>query len=189
MPNEATNASGAESLLDRSKIADLPELEISRPTADDAAEVHDLIAACPPLDTNSLYANLIQCTHFADSCAVARSHGRVVGWISGHKPPGKPDTYFLWQVAVHPVARGTKLPKSMLADILSRPQQAGVSSMETSITPSNKASWALFRSVATWLGAPIRDEAWFEHGRHFAGRHETERLVTIGPFRAGTVAR
>lgn len=184
MPDEATTSGGTDTIPHRSQPADAGIIEISVPGPEDAADIHALIAACPPLDTNSLYANLIQTTHFAASCAVARLNGKVVGWISGHRPPGKDDIYFLWQVAVHPDARGMALPKRMLADILSRRAQAGVSRLQTSITRANEASWGLFRSVAGWLSAPLREEPWFDRDRHFGGHHDTEFLVTIGPFKA-----
>lgn len=181
MPNEATTIQDAEAVPDRSRAA---ALRITRPTPEDASAVHDLIAACPPLDGNSLYANLIQCSHFAATCAVARLDGRIVGWVSGHTPPGRDDTYFLWQVAIHPDMRGTGLGRRLLADILNRPETARARFLETSITKSNDASWGLFRSIAGWLKAPMRDAPWFDRDQHFAGRHDTEFLVTIGPFAA-----
>ncbi len=182
MPNEATATAGTDVVPDRSKAKRAPNLQIVPPVAEDAAEIHSLIAACPPLDGNSLYANLIQATHFAQSCAVARMDGRIVGWISGHLPPGREATFFLWQVAVHPDARGTGLARRMLAQILSRKQQSGVTWIETSITRENVSSWALFRSIASWLRAPLQETPWFDRERHFGGRHDTEHLVTIGPF-------
>lgn len=188
MPNEATSP-GAEITPDRSNTRAADRLQIALPGPEDAADIHALIAACPPLDRNSLYANLIQCTHFAGHAAVARLDGLAVGWISGHRPPGKDDTYFLWQVAVHGDARGRGLPRRMLAEILARPQQAGVQRIETSITRGNEASWRLFRSLAGWLGAPMREEPWFDRTRHFRDQHDTEFLVTIGPFGAGAAAR
>ncbi|MFN7054646.1 diaminobutyrate acetyltransferase [Hyphomonas sp.] len=182
MTYEAAESTGTDPVPDRSYPARTADVRISPPVAEDAAEIHDLIAACPPLDGNSLYANLIQCTHFAESCAVARSGGRVIGWISGHRPPAETGTYFLWQVAVHPDARGTGLARQMLAQILARPAQSGATCLQTSITCTNAASWALFRSISGWLKAPMRDEPWFHRERHFHGRHDTEFLVTIGPF-------
>lgn len=182
MPGDAATASAAESVPDRSQTTQTAEVQISVPAAEDAAEVHTLIAACPPLDGNSLYANLIQCTHFAQSCAVARSGGKVVGWISGHRLPDDNRTYFLWQVAVLPEARGTGLARRMLADILARTDQSGIEQLQTSITRTNEASWALFQSIAAWLSAPLREEPWFDRERHFRGRNDSEFLVTIGPF-------
>jgi len=157
-------------------------LVIGEPDREDGAAVHDLIAACPPLDTNSLYANLLQCSHFAGTCAIARMDGEVCGWVSGYIPPEQPDTYFLWQVAVHERARGRKLPVRMIRDILSRPACADLSRLQTTITPDNEASWGLFRSVARWLDADMSDVPHFERQRHFKGRHATEHMVTIGPL-------
>lgn len=182
MPNEATEQRGARDVLPRSRVELIADAEIAPPCAEDAAEIHGLIAACPPLDQNSLYANLIQSTHFAQSCALARVGGRIVGWISGHRPPERSGTYFLWQVAVHPDVRGAGLARHMLADILRRPVQADVCRIETSITPGNSASWALFGGIAKWLRAPMDSAPWFDCQRHFSGRHDTEHLVTIGPF-------
>ncbi len=158
-------------------------LVIGEPGSEDGAAVHDLIAACPPLDGNSLYANLLQCSHFAGTCAIARMRGEVCGWVSGYIPPGQPDTYFLWQVAVNETARGQKLPKRLIRDILDRPACADVTRLQTTITPDNQASWGLFRSVARWLEADLSHVPHFERDRHFAGRHDTEHLVTIAPFR------
>ncbi len=184
MSHETAEISGTDSVPDRSHTTWATDAHIAVPVAEDAAEVHTLIANCPPLDCNSLYANLIQCAHFAESCAVARADGKVVGWISGHRPPSATDTYFLWQVAVHPEARGQGLPRRMLKEILSRPAQADVRQIQTSITRANEASWALFRSVSAWLGAPLSEDIWFERDRHFGGRHASEFLVTIGPLPA-----
>ena len=144
--------------------------------------MHDLIAACPPLDTNSLYMNLIQTTHFADTCALAREDGDVIGWVSGHIPPREPDVFFLWQVAVGEKARGKKIPKRLVADIFSREACRNVKYLKTTITPDNEASWGLFRSIARWLGAPLNESEFFDKERHFKGRHDSEILVTIGPF-------
>jgi L-2,4-diaminobutyric acid acetyltransferase len=182
MPNDIAAQSEPEPIPDRSWPESKLSPEIRRPVAEDAADIHALIASCPPLDGNSLYANLIQATHFADTCAIARLDDKLVGWISGHSPPGRSETFFLWQVAVHPDARGLKLAQRMLADILGRPSMVGISVMETSITRGNESSWGLFRSLSRWLQAPMREALWFDRNRHFRGRHDSEFLVTIGPF-------
>jgi len=184
MPSEAAEVAGTELVLDRSNTKWASDVHIAPPAAEDAADIHALIAVCPPLDGNSLYANLIQCTHFAATCAVARMDAKVVGWISGHRPPAENNAYFLWQVAVHPEARGRGLPRRMLAQILARPEQVGTCHIQTSITRANEPSWSLFRSVAAWLKTPMREELWFDREQHFGGQHESEFLVTIGPFSA-----
>ncbi|MEM5516193.1 diaminobutyrate acetyltransferase [Henriciella sp. AS95] len=157
-------------------------IEISAPRSEDGAAVHDLIAACPPLDTNSLYMNLIQTTHFSDTCALARDDEDVIAWVSGHIPPSEPDVFFLWQVAVGEKARGQRIAKRLVADIFSRPACSSVRYLKTTITSDNEASWGLFRSIARWLDAPLQESEFFDKDRHFKGRHDSEILVTIGPF-------
>ncbi|MGB3627726.1 MAG: diaminobutyrate acetyltransferase [Henriciella sp.] len=163
-------------------------ITIAAPLSEDGAAVHDLIAACPPLDTNSLYMNLIQTTHFAQTCALARTGEEVIAWVSGHIPPQEPDVYFLWQVAVGEKARGQRIAKRLVADIFSRPELQAVKYLKTTITSDNDASWGLFRSIARWLDAPLNESPFFDEDRHFKGRHDSEILVTIGPFElpAGT---
>lgn len=185
MPDGAALEDDSEAIPDATTGSVSDTIRISAPTINDAAEIHALIAACPPLDTNSLYANLLQTAHFSESCAVARINGKMVGWVSGHLPPAKKETFFLWQVAVHPEARGQSLPRRMLADILSRPSQSHIRFIETSITQDNEASWGLFRSIARRLQSPLRETPWFDRHKHLAGKHDTEYLVTIGPFEAG----
>ena len=179
--------------IDRSKLqptsdsgeAEDPSIrtaEIRMPDTADGAAVHALIAACPPLDENSLYANLLQCSHFRQTCAAATLDGRLVGWVSGYVPPEEPDTYFLWQVAVDQGARGQKLPRRLVEDILARPSCREVKYIKTTITPDNDASWALFHSIARWLAAPLNKAPHFDRVTHFKGQHDSEVMVTIGPF-------
>lgn len=157
-------------------------ITIEAPQSEDGAAVHDLIAACPPLDTNSLYMNLIQTTHFPETCALAREDGDIIAWVSGHIPPQEPDVFFLWQVAVGEKARGKGIAKRLVADIFSRTACKDVRYLKTTITPDNDASWGLFRSIARWLDAPLKDTPFFDKDTHFKGRHDSEILVTIGPF-------
>ncbi len=157
-------------------------LEFSSPTADDGLAVHRLIAACPPLDQNSVYCNLLQCTHFADTCVAVKRGAQLVGWISAYRPPQEPDVLFVWQVAVGESARGLGLAGQMIDHLLQRPACEGVTKIKTTITPDNGASWGLFKGVARRLSGPLNDAPWFLKGDHFPPGHETEHLVVIGPF-------
>lgn len=152
------------------------------PTAADGPTVHELIANCPPLDTNSLYCNLLQCAHFGDTCIVAELNGRMVGWISAYRPPVSTDRLFIWQVAVHPSARGLKLAARMLEALLERPTCAGVNGILTTITEANSASWALFESFARRHAAVLSSGPFFDKDIHFLGQHDSETLVSIAPL-------
>lgn len=153
-----------------------------RPVATDGPAISGLIAACPPLDPNSAYCNLLQCTDFADSCIVAERGGEIVGWVSGYRLPAAPETFFVWQVAVSSAARGQRLAGRMIEALLARPQQAGVTHVTTTVTDDNRASWALFEGLARRWDVPLVKSARFESEAHFAGVHATERQACIGPL-------
>ena len=152
------------------------------PSIEDGPAVTGLIRDCPPLDTNSAYCNLLQCTHFADTCIIAECDGDIAGWISAYRPPSAPDRFFVWQVAVRESARGRGLAARMLDELLARPSARGVSHLITTVTPGNDASWRLFHAVARRRGAPLVKKPLFERDAHFAGAHETEWQAEIGPF-------
>ena len=154
-------------------------LRFRKPTKEDGAAVWRLVGQCPPLDCNSMYMNVVQCDHFADTCILAERDGRVVGWISGHIRPDAPDTLFVWQVAVHESARGLGLGKRMLSNRVARSECADVRQMETTITRSNRASWALFQGFARAMGGEISDAPHYERDAHLGGKHATEYLVSI----------
>lgn len=157
-------------------------LTIRKPTAEDGVAAHRLIADCPPLDANSLYCNLLQCTHFADSCAVAEVEGAFIGFLSGYRLPHASDILFVWQVAVGDAARGTGVAGQMLQHILRRPENVGVGYIHTTITRANASSWAFFRKFAKSLDAQYAEEKYFDQDVHLAGGHASEFLLKIGPF-------
>src|SRR6056297_351369 len=85
------------------------EVVLRIPSAVDGPALHELIAACPPLDQNSRYCNLLQVSYFARTAVVAELDGEIVGSITGFIKPDDPATLFIWQVAVHERARGRAL--------------------------------------------------------------------------------
>lgn len=157
-------------------------LNIRRPKDADGAEIWRLVSDSGALDENSMYCNLLQCTHFASTCAVAELDGEIVGWVSGYIPPEHPDTLFIWQVCVSSKARGRGLAKRLISAVLRRKVCANVARIHTTITDDNEASWALFGSMARELETEMNRSEHFEEEVHFDGAHETEHLVSIGPF-------
>lgn len=157
-------------------------VRIRRPTADDGAAVWRLIGRCPPLDSNSLYCNLLQCTDFADTSLLAERDGQLLAWVSAYRPPRAPDTLFVWQVAVDSAARGAGLGRRLVVRALTPASGGPVRFLKTTVTPANKASLAMFRRVAEDLGAPFDSHPHFDRIRHFGDTHDTELLLTIGPI-------
>ncbi|MCC1493077.1 diaminobutyrate acetyltransferase [Cognatishimia sp. F0-27] len=152
---------------------------LRKPTATDGAAIWELIRSCKPLDENSMYCNVIQCDHFADTCVVAELEGKAVGWISAYVMPNDPETLFVWQVAVAEDARGLGLGGRMLQEILGRKACDGVQRIQTTITSDNDASWALFRKFGKLQGSQLDAEPYYKQAAHFQKRHKTENLVTI----------
>ena len=158
------------------------DITFRKPESQDGSRVHKLISECKPLDENSVYCNLLQCTHFADTSVAAEMDGDLVGFISGYIPPKQQNALFVWQVAVHEKARGKGLAKRMLAELIEREESADVQFIETTITPDNEASWGMFRSFAYQRSMPTEEFILFDSRIHFAGEHNDEYLLRIGPF-------
>ncbi|HLV77743.1 MAG TPA: diaminobutyrate acetyltransferase [Marinobacter sp.] len=165
-----------------SEGSNTPAIALREPVTEDGYRLHQLVAECPPLDPNSIYCNLLQCSHFASTGVAAEKDGDLVGFISGYIPPQQPETVFVWQVAVHEKGRGQGLAKRMLRAIVSRDACRAVTHLETTITQDNEASWALFRSFARDLGAELSYHEHFRREPHFGGKHDSEFLLRIGPF-------
>lgn len=161
-----------------------PSVTFRPPTKADGAAVHKLIDACKPLDLNSTYTYLLLCTHFAQTCVLAELDGEIVGFVSAYRKPEDETVLFVWQVAVGAAARGRGVAKRMLSEALERPSCEGVRYIETTIGPSNRASWALFESFAAQRGAACKRESIFQAEDFGEQEHEEEVLLRIGPFNA-----
>ena len=150
--------------------------------AADGPTLHQLVADCPPLDTNSLYCNLLQATHFGGTSMGAWSGRRLMGSITAYRLPDVPDTLFVWQVAVHPDARGCGLASQMLDELLATPGLNDIRYLHTTITPDNDASWALFRGWARRRHAETHSQVLFDRAQHLNDEHASEMLLAIGPL-------
>jgi len=165
-------------------VLSFPTVMLRRPTDGDGYNLHQLVARCQPLDTNSVYCNLLQCSDFADTAIAAENaQGELVGFISGYRPPSRPDTLFVWQVAVDSSMRGQGLALRMLLALTERvAREHGVRYMETTISPDNAASQALFKRAFDKLDADCTTRTLFSRAKHFAGQHQDEVLYRAGPF-------
>ncbi len=161
---------------------------LRQPTDRDGYSLNQLVSRCQPLDTNSVYCNLLQCTDFADtSIAAENASGELVGFISGYCPPARPDTLFVWQVAVDDRLRGQGLARRMLGVLFARVVgQCKVRFLETTISPDNLASQALFTGFFERLAMPCQSRTLFSGQQHFAGHSDDEVLYRAGPLPAGT---
>jgi L-2,4-diaminobutyric acid acetyltransferase len=151
---------------------------LKKPELHHGGAVAALIHRCPPLDRNSTYYYHIMCRDFAQTSCLALKQGEVLGYVSAFLRPESPDTLFVWQVAVDPQARGLGLAKSMLEEILHRPE-LNLKRLETTIGPANKASQRLFQSLAQKMGCPIRKSVFLSEEDFSEPGHESEDLYSI----------
>ena len=164
-------------------------ITLRRPSDTDGYALNELVARCQPLDTNSVYCNLLQCTDFVDTSIAAEHDGKLVGFISGYRPPARPDTLFVWQVAVDSSMRGQGLAMKMLMSLIERTASAGVRFLETTISPGNSASEALFAKAFRQLGVEPQTRVIFSRAKHFNGLHDDEVLYRAGPFAFATAQK
>ena len=155
-------------------------VKFRKPSLEDGPALHRLVKRCPPLDENSRYCNLLQVSHFADTGIIAERDGEMIGFITGYRIPGREDVLFVWQVAVGPEGRGAGVGQRMLAELVRR--VPGIRYMETTVTPDNDASAAMFEGFAEKHSAPVERTPYLSRDRHFDGEHDDEVLFRIGPF-------
>jgi L-2,4-diaminobutyric acid acetyltransferase len=160
-------------------------MQFGFPGTGDAPGIRQLIDRCKPLDVNSTYAYLLLCHHFADTCVVARRNGKIAGFVSAYRPPRSPETLFIWQVAVHPDARGQGLGERMITSLLKRDQMKGIRQIETTVSPSNRASRGMFAGLARRMGIDLREQVLFDEAAFGNETHETESLLKLGPITRG----
>jgi len=158
-------------------------IRFRRPQVGDAASVHALVESCKPLDLNSQYAYLLLCSHFAETCAVGEANGSLLGFLGGYLKPGDDSVLFVWQVAVNQRARGQGVGTSLLREVLDRPGCRSVRSIETTVTPSNQPSRALFHSFARARDADCVETPLFRREDFGSNGHEEEQLLRIGPLK------
>lgn len=166
------------------EVIDRLDASLRAPRLADGRAIWKLVSETPALDTNSPYAYLLVCSHFADTSVVALEGERLVGFLAGYRPPTGSDAIFVWQIGVAPEARGRGLGARMLDHVVEAPACRGIRYLEATITPSNAASRRLFSGFAARRRTGFREQPRFP-GEHFPGSaHEPEILVRVGPLRA-----
>jgi len=167
----------SEAMMDADGVGVRPVLE------DEGALLWELARDAKGIDLNSPYAYMMTCRNFSNTSVVAEVFGQPAGFITAHRVPSRPHVLFVWQVAVLPEFRGLGIASRMLEGLAELPVCSGVRKIETTVTPSIKASKALFSRFAKNRQAQLDiqsgfDAADFPEGETF----EAEQLFTIQPI-------
>lgn len=176
-------------------------LMIRPPREADAVDIWRLVQNCDELDSNSPYAYLLLCTHFADTSLVVRlgrptdlkersDQGALVGFVLGYRPPKDPDVLFVWQVGVDDAERGQGLGRQLLDTLVDRCRADwGAKFLEATVTPSNMASRMLFTKFARDRPAGMHESVAFSSSSfplEEGEPHEDEVCLRIGPIQRAT---
>ncbi len=133
------------------------------------------------LDVNSSYAYLLWCRDYRATSVVAEVDDAIAGFVTGYLRPEAPEVLFIWQVAVDESFRGRGIGVKMLDHLVCNAAEHGISTLETTVSPDNEASQAMFASLARRHGAEMNREQLFRPD-DFPGGHESEDLYRISPL-------
>ena len=86
---------------------------------------------------------------------------------------------FIWQVAVSNDYRGQGIALKMLMWLTNSPECSNVSNIETTVTPSNKASDSLFTAFADIQKTKIKKTPFLQSSHLGSIDHEEEILYKI----------
>lgn len=150
------------------------------PTAKDGAAIFAMMQPYKPkIGTNPLYTYLVQCEYFAGTCVAVEKDGELIAFTSAFIPPQKPDTLYIWEIAVKEGFHGHGLMDQMLRHLLAK---TGSRFLEATVNPSNTSSSARFRNLAQAMACPCDIKTLFPESYFAPLEHEDEVLYRIGPF-------
>lgn len=159
-----------------------PKDIVYRPaTPNDGREMWRFVNEAGVLELNQSYAYILICQHFGNTCLVAETDDKMVGFVLAYVPPRQPDTVFVWQIGVDRTVRGRGVGLHLLRHLLALDGCRNVHYLEASVTPSNKPSQNLFRAFARKWGVSCRKLPFFP-SEFFPEPHEPEFLYRIGPL-------
>jgi L-2,4-diaminobutyric acid acetyltransferase len=149
MKMSAAMIKDSEALLDKDGVAVRTALE------SDGALLWEIARDAKGIDLNSPYAYMMMCQNFSETSAVVEVYGQPAGFVTAYRLPKRPQVLFVWQIAVLPEFRGLGIGQRLLDGLVTLPGCTTVRTMETTVTPSNSASEALFRGFAKTHGAHL----------------------------------
>ncbi|KOR89273.1 diaminobutyrate acetyltransferase [Paenibacillus solani] len=154
-------------------------LQFRKPSAEDGSRVWRLIKETAVLDLNSSYCYIMLCDLFKETCAVAEQNGELVGFVSAFQPSERKNTLFIWQIAVAESERGQGVGLSLLKQLLEREENAGIRTIEATVSTSNIPSRSLFAHLAKDLGSSYEEGNGYSAHLFPGNAHEDENWIRI----------
>lgn len=153
------------------------------PERKDAAAIFEMMQPYRPyVGTSPVYTYLLICEHHAATSVVAQdARGQIVGFISAYRVPKRPDTLFIWEIAVREGYHGHQLCLRMMQTLCQRVNPAYI---EATVNPSNASSIRRFQQLADLYGCSYASQTLFPAGDFGTQAHEDEVLYRIGPIMA-----
>lgn len=111
---------------------------------DEFLKVYDFVSNSPPLEQYFQHFFKIMLRYFSSTCLVAEYQGKLIGWQMGFVSQKDSNTYFLWQIGVHPDMQGRGLGGLLLDAIENKAFEMGCTRIEVTIDPENIVSEKLF---------------------------------------------
>ncbi|WP_010269276.1 diaminobutyrate acetyltransferase [Paenibacillus senegalensis] len=153
-----------------------------RPEPADGSRIWEVVQKTGVLDVNSAYCYMMMCRNFRETCVVAEKEDQIVGFVTAYVLPDQPDTLFVWQIGIAPDEQGQGIGKNLLTQLEQQLSHRSISYWETTISPSNTASRALFASYAKARGAKWNEQEGFRAALFPTDEHEEEKWIRIGPL-------
>jgi len=159
------------------------KFQLKKPGPADGKKMWDLVKSSRSLDLNSVYHYILMSHHFGNSSIAAFNNDELAGFVTSYFPPDQKNTLFVWQVCVSEKFQGNGLGKTMLCHLAKADLSQKVTYLEATVTPSNKASIALFTSAAKALESDYKfEKELFTEDMFGDAGHEPEKLFHIGPI-------
>jgi len=153
------------------------------PDKKDGASIWQLIKETGALDVNSAYCYILLSDYFRDTCIIAEDEEGIIGFISAFRAPAKPDTLFLWQIAVSPSKQRKGIARMMVKELLSYEYCQAIRFVEATVSPSNIASRGLFLRLAKDYTTECQlSQGYTASMFPFEINHEEELLFRLGPL-------
>lgn len=157
-------------------------LRVREARPEDGAQLWRLVKESESLELNSGYSYVMMSRFFSDSCLVAEEDDQVIGFVAAFVPPSDPDAVFVWQIGVDRGHRGRGLAGRLLLELLKTERCRPLKRLIATVSPDNKPSMALFRSLARRLDTGFDQRPFFPGEVFPEPGHEPEHLVEVGPL-------